>query len=227
LVTTDWPGYADQWAKLHGGYNLRQASPLVRGWLWFAYRSARALAAVGMAPSTVTSVGVVLALGVVPAALAGGGWPVLAAVLVVLGALADSADGALALLTGRETRLGRLYDSVADRVTEAAWLTGLWALGAPGWLITFCGALAWMHEYLRARAAIAGLRGIGIVTAGERPTRVLVAAFGFGLAGAAGLAGPEFAAGTMTVASAVWAVLGGLGLIQLAGAVHRSLANVL
>jgi hypothetical protein len=42
----------------------------------------------------------------------------------------------------------------------------------------------------------------------------------------AGLAGPEFAAGTVTIAAAIWGLLGGMGLAQLAGAVRRSLTGV-
>jgi CDP-diacylglycerol--glycerol-3-phosphate 3-phosphatidyltransferase len=98
----------------------------------------------------------------------------------------------------------------------------LWVLGAPGWLVTCCGAISWLHEYVRARAAIAGLQGIGVVTVGERPTRVLAAGFGLGLGGVAGLVAPQLA-GTVTAAAAVWALLGSLGLAHLSAAVRRDL----
>jgi CDP-diacylglycerol--glycerol-3-phosphate 3-phosphatidyltransferase len=225
-MINNWEGYATRWAKSHGGYDPRRAFPLVRGWLWIAYRSARLLAVLRIGPTAVTVLGVVLAAAVAPIALLRGGWPLVAAGLVVLGALADTIDGALALVAGRETRLGRVYDSVADRLTEAAWLAGLWVLGAPGWLVTVCGGVAWLHEYVRARAAIAGLQGIGVVTVGERPTRVLLALFGLALSGVAGLLSAELAAGTATLAAAIWALFGGLGLAQLGAAVRRTLRGV-
>jgi len=142
---------------------------------------------------------------------------------VLLGALADTADGALAVITSRETRLGQVYDAVADRLSEAAWLLALYLLGAPGWLATGCLAVTWLHEYVRARATVAGMSEIGAVTVGERPTRVLLALFGLFCAGAAGLVAPDLVAGTATVAGAVWCTLGAVGLLQLATAVRAAL----
>ena len=218
-----WDWYAERWSVLHGGYDPRRASPLVRGWLRVAYRIARTLAGWRVTPSAVTAAGVVLAAAV-PAVVAPaptGGLP--AAALVLLGALADTADGALAVITGRESRLGQVYDSVADRLSEAAWLLGLYLLGAPGWLAAGCLAVTWLHEYVRARATVAGMSEIGAVTVGERPTRVLLALFGLASAGTAGLVAPDAVTVTATVAAAVWAALSTVGLLQLAVAVRRSL----
>jgi phosphatidylglycerophosphate synthase len=222
-VTDGWDGYAERWSALHGGYDPRTAAPLVRDWLRVAYRIARVLAALRLRPSAVTFAGFALAAAVPVVVRWGPAGGLVAAGLVLLGALADTADGALALVSGRESRLGRVYDSVADRLSEAAWLLGLVLLGAPGWLAAGCLAVTWLHEYVRARATVAGMAEIGAVTVGERPTRVLLALFGLGLAGAAGLAAPDLAAGTATVAAAVWAVLGAVGLVQLAAAVRRAL----
>jgi phosphatidylglycerophosphate synthase len=222
---TGWVDYTSRWARLHGGYDPVRAPAVVRGWLWLAYRTARMLARLRVRPAAVTAAGVVLAAAVPAAVGPGRLWPLLAAGLVILGALADTVDGALAVVTERETRLGRVYDSVADRLTEVGWLAGLWVLGAPGWLVTCAGALAWLHEYVRARAGTAGMPGIGAVTVGERPTRVLVVVFGFAVAGVAGLAGAELAAGTATIATAIWTLLGALGLAQLTAAIHRILSR--
>jgi CDP-diacylglycerol--glycerol-3-phosphate 3-phosphatidyltransferase len=223
-VIDGWDGYAERWSALHGGYDPRRASPLVRGWLRLAHRIARVLARVRVRPSAVTAAGVVVAAAV-PAVVGfrptGGA---VAAALVVLGALADSVDGALAVVTGTESRLGRVYDSVADRLSEAAWLLALYLLGAPGWLAAGCLAVTWLHEYVRARATVAGMSEIGAVTVGERPTRVLVALFGLAAAGFAGLLDPDLAPGTATVAVAAWAALGALGILQLAAAVRRVLS---
>jgi hypothetical protein len=55
-------------------------------------------------------------------------------VLVLLSAVADTVDGAVAVIAGRATRLGQVDDSLADRLGEACWLVALWLVGAPGWL---------------------------------------------------------------------------------------------
>jgi len=155
--------------------------------------------------------------------LPGGVWVFVAAGLVVVSALADSADSGLALCTGRSTGLGSFYDAVADRCSELAWLVALWLLGAPGALVAACGGLALLHEYARSRAALAGMPGVGAVTVAERPTRVL-AVVGAMLAGAAGgLINPRLASGVVTVALSVWLVLGLIGGARLLGAIRAAL----
>jgi CDP-diacylglycerol--glycerol-3-phosphate 3-phosphatidyltransferase len=83
--------------------------------------------------------------------------------------------------------------------------------------------MSWLHEYARARASVAGMTGIGAVTAGERPTRVSLALVGLLLAGATGLVAPEFSAGTATMVTAIWALLAAFGLSQLLRAIRLAL----
>jgi phosphatidylglycerophosphate synthase len=221
---TDWNGYARQWSSLHGGYDPRAATFLVRGWLYLAFRVARVLAAGRVSPSAVTSAGVAVACAVPLVVLPGPLWAPVGALLVLLGAVADSADGALAVVADRETRFGQVYDSAADRVTEAAWLMALFLVGAPGWLGCGCLGLTWLHEYVRARATVAGMTGIGAVTVGERPTRVLLALFGLLAVGAAAVVDRAPEAATVTVA--IWTALGVAGLVQLWVAVVRALSDL-
>lgn len=223
-IVTSWSDYARRWSALHGGYDPRTASPLVRGWLRLAYTVGRTLAATGLGPDTVTAVGLGLSAVVPVIAGFGGGWPFIAAFFVLGSVVADSADGAVAVISGRSSKLGHVYDSVADRVSEALWVLALIVLGAPIWLAIPCGALAWLHEYVRARATIAGMTELGAVTVAERPTRALVTIFGLAFAGlltpvAGGWISPTFA----TLAIFVWIALGIVGFIQLARAVHRDL----
>jgi CDP-diacylglycerol--glycerol-3-phosphate 3-phosphatidyltransferase len=80
-------------------------------------------------------------------------------------------------------------------------------------------AIAWLHEYLRARAAVAGMPDVGIVTVSERPTRVIVTALfllGAGLY-------PGQATGWAVAGAAAWLVLGAAGASQLAVTVARRL----
>lgn len=220
-----WEQYAAAWARLHGGYDPRRAAPVVRGWLRLSYAGGRLLGGLGVSPTAVTTAGLVICL-LVPA-VAGLGAPGLlaAAGLVLLAAVADAVDGAVAVATGRTTRLGFLYDSVADRIGEAAWLAALWVAGAPGALVVAGGAVSWLHEYVRARAVVAGMRGVGRVTVGERPTRVCVAVLGLLLAGSGALLRPELAAGTATLAGVAWLGLAAFGLAQLLAVVRQAVSG--
>ena len=212
-----WEEYCAAWARLHGGFDPGGASPLVRGWVLIAYRIGSWLGGKRVGPMAVTTAGLVLCWCVPLAVIVGRAGLVLAAVLVLLSALADGLDGAVAVVTGRASRLGYVYDSVADRLGEAAWLLAFWLAGAPAWLVVAAGAVSWLHEYARARATAAGMAEIGAVTVAERPTRVLIAVFGLLLTAVAGL--------VITVAAGLWLALAVVGLGQLAVAIRRSLAS--
>jgi len=188
-----------------------------------AYWLGRVLGRAGVSPAAVTTAGLVLSLATPFVAAAGPGWPLAAATLVLLSVLADSADGAVAVVTGRSTRLGYVYDSVADRISELSWAAAFWVVGAPWQLLVGCVALSWLHEYARARATAAGMSGIGAVTAGERPSRAAAALVGLSLAGVTGLLAPELAPGVVTVTAAVWALLAAFGFSQLVTAIRLTL----
>src|SRR5690349_3484672 len=187
-----------------------------------AYRIGVVLARLRVGPSTVTTVGLLLCVAVPLACLAARGGLLLGGVLVLLAGVADALDGAVAVLTGKATRTGFVYDSVADRLGEAAWLTAFWLAGVPAWLAVATGAASWLHEYLRARATGAGMTEIGAVTVGERPARVSVAVTALILAPIAALLVPAWVAGVLTVAAAVWLLLQVIGLAQLTVAVHAA-----
>ena len=212
-----WDEYAATWSGLHGGFDPRRASPLVRGWVRIAYRIGSWLGSRRVGPMAVTTAGLLICLAVPAAVLLERPGMVLAAVLVLMAALADGLDGAVAVITGRASRLGYVYDSVADRLGELAWLAAFRLAGAPGWLVVTAGAASWLQEYARARATAAGMNEIGVVTVAERPTRVLVTIFG--LLAAAVL--PALA----TAAVAVWLVLAVVAGVQLTVAIRRALRS--
>ncbi|MER6595643.1 CDP-alcohol phosphatidyltransferase family protein [Micromonospora purpureochromogenes] len=220
-----WDDYATAWARLHGGFDPRAAAPVVRAWLRFAYHVGYILGRLRITPTAVTVAGVLLCLCVPLFSVRSVDGPIVGALFVLLASVADSVDGAVAVVTNRTTRLGYVYDSLADRLGEVAWLAAFWLVGAPGALVVAGGALSWLHEYVRARAVGAGMRDIGAVTVGERPTRVCVALAGLLLAGLTGLIDPDLAAGTITMATAVWVLLAGFGLGQLLSTVRRALID--
>ena len=210
-----WDEYAAAWARLHGGFDPRSASSVVRGWVRIAYRAGSWLGSRHIGPAAVTTAGLVLCLAV-PAAVLPDRWGLLlAALLVLLAAFADGLDGAVAVITGKASRLGYVYDSVADRVGELAWLLAFWLVGATGLLVVAAGSASWLQEYMRARATAAGMDEIGVVTVAERPRRVLTAIFGLLLG--------FFVPALITAAVAVWLALALIGLVQLSVAIRRRL----
>jgi phosphatidylglycerophosphate synthase len=214
----DLAGYLKRWAPLHGDYEPAPAS-LAGRWLTLAYTIARPLGARGVSPDVLTAWGVLVSAAVAAVAAAGGRWPLVAVGVVVVAGLLDNLDGAVAIVSGRTTRWGYVLDSLADRLSDAAYLLALWFLGAPGPVCVAGGSLMVLQEYARARAGNAGMGEVGVVTVWERPTRVILTAFvllGCGLL-------PAHADLVATLGAVAWIALGLVGLTQLLLVVHRRL----
>jgi CDP-diacylglycerol--glycerol-3-phosphate 3-phosphatidyltransferase len=148
----------------------------VLGWLRLVHRVAAPLARARVRPSALSVLGGVLAgLAVVPALYARP-LPVLAAVLLLLGAFVDGLDGAVAVLRRRVTQFGGVLDSVVDRFADVAAASAIVLAGGRAWFGVAAVGSVVLLEYTRARAAAVGFAEIGVVTVGERPIRVAVAA---------------------------------------------------
>jgi CDP-diacylglycerol--glycerol-3-phosphate 3-phosphatidyltransferase len=130
--------------------------------------------------------------------------------------LVDNMDGAVAVLTGRATRWGHLLDSVVDRVSDLLYLVALAVAGAPVPVCAAGGALMFLQEYARARAAAGGMAEVGVVTVWERPTRIVVTVM---FLVAAGVVDATWA----TLGAWAWVGLGAVGLTQLLVVVRRRL----
>ncbi len=217
-----WSEYARKWSRLHG-VDARRTAPPVRGWLRLAYGFARPLARMRVAPAMATFVALVLDALVPVLARQRGWWVSIAGAVVLAAAVADTVDGALAVLRDRFTRINYVYDGLASRLGESCWLLALWFVGSPAWLVLGAATVMWLHEYARARAAAAGATRLRGLTVGDRATRVTVACLGLAAAGAAGQLSINFARGTATLATTIWLLLGLLGLLQLFGAIRRAL----
>jgi phosphatidylglycerophosphate synthase len=185
LAIPDRAGYFRAWSGLHGGYDPVAGTASVRIWLTITYRLARPLARWGIRPSLVTLSGLLAAGTAALPAADGGRGPILAAFILVLSGLLDNLDGAVAVLTDRTSAFGSVLDSVTDRVADVVGLVALFLAGAPTWACLFAIGAAFALEYTRARAGVAGLHEVGVVTVGERPSRVIVGAVALLLAGAA------------------------------------------
>jgi CDP-diacylglycerol--glycerol-3-phosphate 3-phosphatidyltransferase len=220
-----WERYADRWAALHGGVDPRRGRPEVRRFVRAAYQIGKILARLRVPPAAVTAAGLLLAVATPILAVRHGAWPALAALLVLASAAADGLDGAVAVLANRTSALGYVYDAVADRLSELCWLIALWLVGVPGWLAVLTLLVAWLHEYVRARATGAGMAEIGVITLAERPVRVALAAAGLLFAALGALFTSDVSAGAAALVAGIWVVLGLVGLVQLLIAVVRLLRN--
>lgn len=216
----DRDGCFDRWSATHGGYDPRTGSAWVRGWLSMVLVLARPLARRGVQPDVVTYASLWLACVVLASAGAGGGWAVLAGLLMVASALLDSLDGGLAVLEGRQTPWGYVLDSVVDRCSDVLWVLAAVAVGCPLELALAVVVGIFLLEYLRARAGNAGFGEVGTVTVGERPTRVIVLAPTLTVSAAL----PAYADVVSVAGPAVLLALTVFSLAQLAVTVRRQLA---
>ncbi|HQZ85479.1 MAG: CDP-diacylglycerol---glycerol-3-phosphate 3-phosphatidyltransferase [Actinomycetota bacterium] len=212
--------YFARWSDLHGGIDPR-ANRLVAFWLGIVHALARPLAAAGVSPNGVTWLGGLLSVGVVAAAWAGGGWLLLAAVLVFGSGIVDNLDGAIAVMTGRSTDWGYVLDSLVDRVADVLYLIALFVVGAPGWLCVLAAVLTFLQEYARARAGATGMSEVGVVSVWERPTRVLVT----GMFLLAAFIHQPSAVTLVTLAAAVSGGLAIVGLTQVVVSIRRRLGS--
>ena len=207
------------WAALHAGVT---PSATVRGWLAAVQRLAALRPVARTPPDVLSAAGVAVAAAAALVAAAGGRWPLLTAVLVVLVGVLDGLDGAVALRTGRARPLGAVVDAMADRVGDLLLAATLAVLGAPPTWGAAAAAMTLLHEYLRARAGAAGMPGPGAVTVAERPTRlVLVAVAALG-AGVLPAGTPWTGWAWATVSAVAWVVVGVVGLGHLAVGVRRT-----
>jgi CDP-diacylglycerol--glycerol-3-phosphate 3-phosphatidyltransferase len=167
----DRASYLQRWSTLHGG-----ATPtgVVGGWLALVHAVATPFVRLRVPPDVVTLLGLAVAALVPLLAGRGSAGQLAAALVVVASGLADSLDGAVAVMTDRVTRWGALLDALVDRIADAVLAAALWVLGAPAWLVAVGVATGWLHEYVRARAGGLGMAGVGVITVGERPTRIIV-----------------------------------------------------
>jgi CDP-diacylglycerol--glycerol-3-phosphate 3-phosphatidyltransferase len=214
----DLETYIDRWSRAHGGYDVRSSRPT---WLWLrlAHACAGPLARRRVPPTAVTYLGGGLAIAVGAVAALGGRWPLLAAVLVLVVAVLDGVDGALAEMTGTATAWGRILDQLVDRVGDVAMLVGLWLLGAPGPVCATAAVLTVFDEAVRSAAGAEGVVEVGLVSIPERPTRLVIGSLSLAVAGAV----PADAALVATVGAAAWAVLAAGATLQLVVNVRRRL----
>lgn len=211
-----------RWAELHGGYDPSR-NVMTSAWVVLVQRCARTRPLRAVPPDLLSLAGPLAVAAAVGPAAEGGLWPLASCALVVLSGLFDGLDGAVAAITDRARPLGAVVDASADRVADLLLAAVLYALGAPPSWCLAAAFLTQLHEYVRARANAAGMRGIGVLSIAERPQRVVlcaVACLGSGLLpGGAPGTGWDWA----VVCVLCWTVIGVVGFLQLSAGVARAL----
>jgi phosphatidylglycerophosphate synthase len=206
-------------------------------YLRLPYLAGAPLARAGVDPNLMTLLALWVALVAGWVATLGPGWAAGAGALTLLAGVADSVDGAVAVLQGRTSAFGFVWDSTADRLADLAIIAGPVALVAaeadPPWAGAAVAAgaaaagLLLLLEHTRARAQAGQVAAAwSLATPGERPTRVvLLGLAGLGV-GAAQLAGGGLAAAALELgyplALGVLAVAEAVGCAQLLLAVRHA-----
>lgn len=154
-----------KWSDLHGGVEIQGVISL---WLRISYWIARGLSALRLTPNAITTIGLFSSIAIYFTIFTS---QLIA--LVIFSLICDGVDGSLAIYRNRVSKFGELYDSLADRVSEAFWLMGATFVGVPvRWAIAIW-VLSATQEYARARLASLGYTEIGVVTPTERPVRAI------------------------------------------------------
>jgi len=127
----------------------------------------------GIDPDTLTLAGLALNIGAAYIIATGHFLP--GGLLVLVAGLCDLLDGALARFINKTSKFGALFDSLADRISEAALFFGLlvWYLlrgSAMGVVLAFAALIgSFLVSYVRARAEGLGLEcKVGLFTRAER-----------------------------------------------------------
>lgn len=151
------------WSELHLG---AQVSGIVKSWLTISFAIARVLHFLRITPNLLTLGGILFAAAALFYPLT-----VIALVFLILSLVCDGVDGSVAIVARRQSQLGAIADSIADRITEALWFFALYQWGIPAEFSVALFTLALIQEYARARMASLGYEEIGVVTIAERPVR--------------------------------------------------------
>jgi archaetidylinositol phosphate synthase len=157
--------FRKRWSELHGGVEIQG---VIKGWLTISFAIARILNFFRITPNIVTTVGLLASVLIYFTS-----YTSQLIALVIFSLICDGVDGSLAIYGDRTSKFGELYDSIADRLSEAFWLMGATFVGVPvRWAITIW-VLGATQEYARARLASLGYTEIGVVTPTERPVRAI------------------------------------------------------
>jgi hypothetical protein len=216
-----WDEFALAWSEAFDGYDLRQASTLRQRFMRAIYQ---VTGVVKVRTSVTMLISVVFSISVPLLAWRGGQWPAIAALLLLLGQVADAMTTTMAVRSGRVTQLESFYQALVERFAEVCWLLTFLALGARPLPVMLTAVVVWAHEYVRAKVGGAVMRRAGSATVGDRSLRIWLVLVALVLAAAVSVIGQDMAAGIVTMVVLCWLALGLIGLAQLLAIIRKALA---
>lgn len=209
------------WSEAFDGYDLRQASGTRQGFMRAIYK----MTGVVRVRTTATMlVSAAFSIAVPLLAWRNGLWSAAAALMLLLGQVADAMTNTLAVRSGRVTRLESFYQALVERFAEVCWLLAFLALGARSLPVVLSAFVVWAHEYLRAKVGGPVMRRAGSATVGDRQLRVWLVLIALLLAAVISRVGPDLAAGVVTMVVLCWLALGLIGIGQLFVIIRKALA---
>ena len=177
----------------HAHHPPLERRPLKLRDLGVCHRVADALAAAGITPNMISTVGLLSGI-ITGAALAATSWAehevayrllwLIGVACIALRGAANVLDGVVAVETGQASPVGQLYNEVPDRVSDAATLIGAgYAAGGDPTLGFIAATVALFLAYIRAMGKVAGARQeyCGPMAKPQRMLVVTVAALYCGL----------------------------------------------
>ena len=200
--------YFSTWSELHGGAKIRG---IVKGWLAISYAISRPLVSLKISPNLISLIGVFAS--VLTYSQARHNYCI---AFLGISLLSDGIDGTVAILSGKASKRGAMFDAICDRVSEVFWALAFYKLGAPAWVIGAAFVFAFTQEYARARIAGLGDYRIDVVTIAERPVRasfLAVAIIAYDLKIAA-----------MTTLGVVWMIQQAVALVTVMRSGHSRLS---
>ena len=155
--------FLQRWSQLHSGSPV---TGIVGAWLSISYRCGLVATLLRITPNALTLLGLLAAVATAYWALS-----LWAIALLVFSLFCDGIDGSVAIFQKKESNRGAIFDSVADRISEAMWLVALYRIGVPAWITIVLWVIASIQEYARARLSSLDVKDLGVVTPVERPVR--------------------------------------------------------
>lgn len=202
--------YLLQWSKVHGFSPGSEVAGVARWYLSLNFYLVQPLVFLKLSPNLVTLIGPLLAAGVLVSE-----GDLLIALLVFASLLVDGFDGAVALIRGKSSSLGAVWDAVVDRITELLWVGALYYAGISPALLLVIWVLVATQEYGRAKLNHLAGNTLGVVTICERPVRGLLVSLGF--------LGELFYSNSLEVTVVVWLLLQGIALTQFSVMARKQL----
>lgn len=205
--------YLRTWSALHGFAADSEVQGIARAYLAVNYSLVKPLVLIKFTPNLVTLFAPALAL------LALFTENTLLVALLILGSLmVDGFDGAVAIIRGKTSAMGGVWDGIVDRVTELLWIGALYYAGISPALLLSIWVVVATQEYGRAKLhhVAGGSSGLlGVVTICERPVRGLLVALGF--------LGSLVYPSTLQWVALIWLVMQSIALIQFISMARKQL----